>query len=290
MLGVPPAAAAGLCSSTATVAWETNFADATVAAVAIDVPGCSDGEAVGIQLLLDDESELPKDGPLMGQVSGERAVFDVSGLDIRIEPVTGIRVFLELSGGEQLTYQVTVDRRFFSSAGSEQVGLRQLTVLNVPFGSSYLVPGAPNRYTEVRCETVGYAPEDASDEGSGTFSATASGRHIACFQQVPGAPGGQPPGPGGPGSEQPIVIPPDDASRGGEDPSDVLDESHDRGSDDLLDAEDSDGSDVLGEVIDRRGDRVLGRLAMTGSDLLVAVAVGLMTVGIGLGLLRRRRA
>jgi hypothetical protein len=241
--------------------------------------------------LIINDGDVPPNGPLMGQVTDERVVFDVSGLDIRIEPVTGIRVFLELSGGEQLTYQITVDRRFFSSAGSEQVGLRQLTVLNVPLGGSYVVPGAPNRYTEVLCETVGYEPTDLLKEGSGTFPATGSGRHIACFQQEPGSPGGQPPGPGGPGSEQPIVIPPDDASSGGgEGPSDVLDEGHDPGSDDLLDAEDTEDTGVLGEVIDRRGDRVLGRLAMTGSDLLVAFAVGLMTVGIGLGLLRRRRA
>jgi LPXTG-motif cell wall-anchored protein len=70
----------------------------------------------------------------------------------------------------------------------------------------------------------------------------------------------------------------------------VLDEGHDPGSSDLHDPEDTEDTGVLGEVIDRRGDRVLGRLAMTGSDPLVAVAIGLMTVGIGLGLLRRRRA
>jgi hypothetical protein len=281
---------AATCTNAADISWEVDRSDHRVRTIIVEVDGCDGGELVGIQLITED-GDVPPSAPLVGEAWEGTATFDLMDTGLYVAPITGVRVFLELSGGEQVTYQITVDRRFFSSAGSEQVGLRQLTVLNVPLGGSYVVPGAPNRYTEVLCDQVGYEPEDVVGEGSGTFDElSASGRHITCFQQDPGTPGGRPPAPGGPGSEQPIVIPPDDASSGDGDPSDVLDEGHDPGSSDLHDPEDTEDTGVLGEVIDRRGDRVLGRLAMTGSDPLVAVAIGLMTVGIGLGLLRRRRA
>jgi hypothetical protein len=259
MFGVLPASADELCSSTATVAWDTD--ELTVTAAVVHVPGCSDGDAVGIQLLLDDGSEVPADGPLMGSVTDERAGFDFSESPVEIEPVTGVRVFLEMRGEEPYTWQITVDRRFFNPAGSEQVGLRDLTVLQVPHGGSYRVEGAPARYRATDCADLGYEPEDRIAEGSGVFEGvTEGGRHIVCFQQV--TPG-----------------------RGQEDDTEVLDSALERDSDDR--------TEVLGSSLERpapSNDSPLARLATTGNDLLLAVAVGFATVGVGLGLLRRRRA
>lgn len=284
---LPALAAAGTaCTDGVQVSWRTNWDAATVEGIVVAADGCGDGEPVGIQLLTDD-GDVPADGPLMGEVSDERAFFDITEYAVRIEPVTGIRVFLQVSDGEQYTWQITVDRRFFNQAGNEQVGLRQLTVLNVPHGGSYTVPGAPTRYDEVVCADVGHEPDGVIAEGSGTFhDVSRSGLHIACYQQRPGTPGAPPPGPGGPGAEQPVVIPPDESSDPDDD-TDVLDEVREQDGDD--------DTDVRGEVIDRRptgGGQagVLGRLAMTGSDVLLATTVGLATLGLGLVLLRRRRA
>jgi hypothetical protein len=250
----------GLCSSAARVSWVTESQTATVEDAIVDVPGCADGEAIGIQLLTE-HGDIPGVGPLMTEVENERARFDLSHLAVRIEPVTGVRVFLELQGDEQYTWQITVDRRFFNPAGSEQVGLRDLTVLQVPHGGSYRVEGAPTRYRETACADLGYRPDDRIAEGSGVFEdVSQGGRHIVCFQQVtPGR---------GQGSD-----------------TEVLDGSLERDPDDR--------TEVLGTTLERpdpSNDSPLARLATTGNDLLLAGAVGLATVGVGLGLLRRRRA
>jgi hypothetical protein len=262
MVGVPPAAADGLCSSTATVAWETDVDELTITAAVVHAPGCSDGEAVGIQLLLDDGSEVPEDGPLMGTVTEERSRFDLGAASVSIEPVTGVRVFLEVHGAEHSAWQITVDRRFFNPAGSEQVGLRDLTILQVPHGGSYPVEGAPPRYRERACAHLGYRPDDRIAEGSGIFQdVAAGGRHIVCFQQVT------------PGRGQASDAAPRDGS---------------------LEREPDDRSGVVGTSRERPGPSStagpLVRLAMTGNDLLLAAAIGLVTVGVGLGLLRRSRA
>jgi hypothetical protein len=260
-LGVPAAAAEGLCSSTASVAWETDTAELTVTAAVVHTPGCSDGEAVGLQLLLDDGSEVPEAGPLMGSVADERARFDLSESPVEILPITGVRVFLEVRGDEQYTWQITVDRRFFNPAGSEQIGLRDLTVLQVPDGNTYRVEGAPVRYRETSCGDLGHEPADVIAVGSGVFvNVTAGGRHIACFQQITASGPGTLSGVGG------------DTDR----------------SDDTIDRVPGDRTAVVDEVVE--GAPSAGRLAMTGNDLLLAAAVGLATVGVGLGLLWRRRA
>jgi hypothetical protein len=258
-----PAAAGELCSAAAHVSWVTDWDTVTVQAAVIDVPGCGDGEPIGIQLLTD-HGDVPGDAPLMTEVKNGRALFDLSHLAVRVEPVTGVRVFLELRGGEQYTWQITVDRRFFNPAGNEQVGLRDLTVLQVPDLGSYLVEGAPERYRETSCAELGYEPSDAIAEGSGTFeNVTAGGRHIACFQQTTAGRG------------------PANASD-----TDVLDGS--------LERDPHDRTKVLGTSHERPASSStagpLGRLAMTGNDLLLATTIGLATVGIGFGLLRRRRA
>lgn len=49
------------CSTTASVSWLTNHEDVTVEGAVVDVPGCADGEPVGLQLLTDDGG-LPAEG------------------------------------------------------------------------------------------------------------------------------------------------------------------------------------------------------------------------------------
>jgi hypothetical protein len=254
------AAVGATCTDSVQVSWQNNWDVATVEGVAVTAEGCVDGEPVGIQLLSDD-GDVPPDGPLMAQLTDGRAVFDVSGLEVRIEPVTGVRVFLELQGDEQYTWQITVDRRFFNPVGNEQIGLRDLTILQVPHLGSYRVEGAPTRYRETSCAELGYDPEDRIAEGSGVVEdVSQGGRHIVCFRQV--TPG-----------------------RGQVSDTEVLDGSLERDPDDR--------TEVLGTSLERpdpANDSPLARLAMTGNDLLLGVAVGLATVGVGLGLLRRRRA
>ena len=53
-----------------------------------------DGEFVGIELLMDDDSQVPPEEHLGSEVEDEVAFFDVSGFDVGIEPVVGIRVYL----------------------------------------------------------------------------------------------------------------------------------------------------------------------------------------------------
>jgi hypothetical protein len=259
---LPGTGQATTCSEVANVLWETDTSRLIVTGAIVAVPGCADGEVVAFQLLLDDGSELPEDGPLMGTVTDERARFDLSEARVKIEPVTGVRVFLEIQGDEQYTWQITVDRRFFNAAGNEQVGLRDLTILQVPHDGSYRVEGAPARYLETSCAELGYEQADAIAEGSGTFeNVTAGGRHIVCYQQTTAGRG------------------PANASD-----TDVLDGSLERDPDDR--------TEVLRTSHERPGPSStagpLGRLAMTGNDLLLAATIGLATVGIGFGLLRRR--
>jgi hypothetical protein len=251
----------GICSSTARVSWVAEWQTATVEAAIVEVPGCADGEAIGIQLLTE-HGDLPGDGPLMTEVANESARFDFSHAAVRIEPVTGVRVFLELRGDEQYVWQITVERRFFNPAGSEQMGLRDLTILQIPHDGSYRVEGAPSRYRVTACADLGYRPDDRIAEGSGVFEdVIEGGRHVVCFQQVT-------PGRGQGGVTEVLHGP---LERDPDDRTDVLGTSHERPA----------PSSTAGR---------LGRLAMTGNDLLLAASVGFATVGVGLGLLRRRRA
>jgi hypothetical protein len=247
-----------ICSGVAHVSWQADWDTVTVARAAVDVPGCSDGEPVGIQLLTDD-GDVPGDGPIMGVVEGERAVFDLTSLGQRVEPVTGVRVFLELAKEELVFFEVTVDRRYFNVAGNEQRGLRQVTSLQVPLEGSYLVPGAPSGYQDVECSEVNTAMgDDVIGQGSGPFIATASGRHLACYQQVPG--------------QQPGV--PDDQG------PEVLGE--------VLTAGDADVQ-VLGEAEVAPSTAGPGPLATTGASLwLLMLLGGLLTIG-GWRLTRARR-
>jgi hypothetical protein len=246
-----------LCSDVAEVSWQADWDTVTVARAAVDVPGCGDGEPVGIQLLTDD-GDVPEDGPIMGVVEDERVVFDLASLEQRVEPVTGVRVFLELTEEELVFFEVTVDRRFFNAPGNEQRGLRQVTSLQVPLDGSYHVPGAPSGYQDVDCSEVNtIIGDDVIEEGSGTFTASASGRHLACYQQTPGAarsPDGQEP--------------------------EVLGET--------ITADDAE-VEVLGEAHRAPSPAEAGLLPVTGAALWLLVLLGgLLTVG-GWRLARARR-
>ena len=91
----PAALAEGrLCADTATVSWQTDLGELQVTGVFVEVPGCEDGVFVGIELLMDDGGQVPPEEPLGSEVEDEVAFFDVSDLDVGIEPVVGIRVYL----------------------------------------------------------------------------------------------------------------------------------------------------------------------------------------------------
>lgn len=188
---LPAGAQAVACTETAHVSWETNWDDVTVEAAIVEVPGCVDGDEVGIQLLTDD-GDLPAE-PMVGQVQDEHVRFDLSSLHVGIEPVTGVRVLLY---GETIVEIVHIDvvQRFFSQSGNEQRGLLRTTELEVPVGGQYHVPGAPNRYEVAACSEMRRwsPPSDLVGQGAGTFTATEAGRHVVCYQQAPGTHGGRP--------------------------------------------------------------------------------------------------
>ena len=272
LLAIPTAAAAEgeLCSTTADVSWVTNHDDVTVEGAVVDVPGCTDGEPVGLQLLTDD-GDVPADGPILTEAQDEQAEFDLAPFAQRIEPVVGVRVYLQMTEEELAHLEITVDRRFFNMPGNEQRGLRQLTILEVSPGGQYRVPAAPNGYVEVACVEVGHDPRDTVAQGSGTFDATASGRHVVCNRQTPG-------GPRGPIDQDPEVLGrvinrgdtldgPSPESGGGA-TNEVLGGVHDR----------SDGSDGPAH----------GGLALTGANLWLTILVVVLLVAGGFTLMRVR--
>jgi len=205
LVQAPPAVAQGQhCTYTATVSWQTDLAELQVIGVFVEVLGC-DVEVVGIELLMDDDSQVPPEEPLGSEAEGEVALFDVSGFDRdrtrgrdpglprrprRPDPVV----------------MISVEQRFFNQAGHEQLGLRTVTELLVPVGGQYHVPSAGPGYTDIRCEDVGATSEVLINEGHGDFEAgESSGVHLACYQQTPGTPGGPSTGP--PGIDEPKVLP-----------------------------------------------------------------------------------
>lgn len=193
LLGIPIAAVAQApeaCTDTANVTWETDWDTVTVEAALVHVPGCVDGDEVGLQLLTDD-GDLPAE-LMVSTVDDERVRFDLSGLDVRIEPVIGVRVLLY---GETLVeiVGIVVEQRFFAQNGSEQRGLLRTTTLEVPLGGTYEVPGAPTRYVVANCSDMRWvAPDDLVGQGAGSFEATEGRRHVVCYQQQAGTAGGPP--------------------------------------------------------------------------------------------------
>lgn len=247
-----PAVAEGqLCTDMATVSWQTDFVKLQVTGVSVEVLGCDDGEFVGIELLMDDGNQIPPEEPLGSEAQDEVAFFDVSGLDVGIEPVVGIRVYLAVHDVPTPVAPIRVEQRFFNHAGNEQIGLRTVTEVLLPLGGSYVVPSSGPGYRDIDCAEVGAATEDPLvNTGVGTFVAQSAGVHLACYQQVPGVPGGPSPGP--PGTE---------------------------------------GVEVLGVVLERNGagPEVLGQLlARTGAGLAPLLLIGTVLLGGG-GLLLLRR-
>ncbi len=306
LLSMPAAAAdEDACSDSMDISWETNVGQATVETVVLDVPGCDDGEPVGVQLITDD-GDVPRDGPIMAEVQDEQADIDITALEQRIEPVTGVRVFLELSEDEVRFLEITVDRRFFNAPGNEQKGLRQTTVLQVEAGEDYVIPGAPQGYGEIDCADVDLRPDDIIDEGSGTATAAEAGRHLVCYQQDPG-------GPRGPIDDEPEVVGDDEngddtdvlgegQTRDEPDEPDEPDETangdRERGDDGDRDGagdgegddKDRDDTEVLGTVDDAGGSgAAAGGLAMTGVNFWLAVVAGSLLVAAGAWLTRAGR-
>jgi hypothetical protein len=254
LLALLPAPAFGAeaeaCTETANVTWETNWEDVTVTGAIVEVPGCADGDQVGLQLLTDD-GDLPAE-PLVSEVEAEHAWFDLDHLDVRIEPVIGVRVLLY---GEAIVeiVQISVEQRFFAQSENEQRGLRRTTPLEVPIGGQYLVPDAPTRYDVVACADMNTTlPNDLVGQGAGTFTATTAGTHVVCYQQQAGTPGGAP------DVEDPSVV---------------------------------QGTDVLGDNITRPAPAGtgLGGLAATGANIVGAGLLGLAFVVTGRRLVGLRR-
>ena len=52
-----------LCADTVTVSWQTDLTELQVAGVFVEVPGCEDGEFVGIELLMDDGGQVSPEEP-----------------------------------------------------------------------------------------------------------------------------------------------------------------------------------------------------------------------------------
>ena len=64
LVPAPAAVAEGqLCADTATVSWQTDVGKLQVTGVFVEVPGCEDGEFVGIELLMDDGGQVPPEEP-----------------------------------------------------------------------------------------------------------------------------------------------------------------------------------------------------------------------------------
>lgn len=259
-----PALAGQLCSNTADVSWEVDHATVTVTGVFVEVEGCDDGEFVGIELITDD-GDLPDDGPLPGQVEDEVAYFDISDWELRVEPVTGIRVYLEVHGVPTPVVTITVEQRFFNPAGNEQVGRSHTTQLIVSLGGTYSVPGAPDGYREVACDgmnlRVGPDEPEPQEAGSGEFEAERSGLHRVCYQMIAPGTGAAPPGQSDTrDADEPVEV---------EEPE-VLDAVLDRDDPDTADDEsDRDaGTTVLDDVLARTG-LDLGGLLWLGFGLLL---------------------
>ena len=291
----PAASASGTaCSDTANVGWSVDHETVTVAGAHVQVPGCADGEWVGIELITT-EGDVPSDGPLASEVVDQVANFDLSDLELRIEPVTGIRVYLEIAGEPTPIVAIDVDQRFFNPAGNEQIGRGLITTLILGVGQEYEVPSDYVGYEPADCSDLGVtAPDDLVAEGTGTFTANESGTHLACYQQQPGSGGG--PGPGQPEADVPEVlgeiidgsnedvttdggVTPDDAPTTDQDEIDDEDEALIRVDDDRAGERDDEDSSL----------RALGELSRTGTDAVGTFLIGFLLVVSGGSLLRWRR-
>lgn len=249
------------CTQHARVTWDTGTDSVRVDAAHVAVPGCADGERVGLQLLTDD-GDLPLE-PLIAAVVDEHAVFDLVPLDVRIEPVTGVRIVL-YGADDVVLVEVEVEQRYFSAPGREQRGLRRTDLLQVPLGGRYVVPEPGPGYATVACAEVGVSTEGTLAEGAGTFDAGAGGRHLACHRRTSAGPA-----PARPGSDGPQV----------------LGESEAR----IERRASAGGTEVLGASADRRAGAGLPR---TGVDPLVVLGTGLGLLVVGASTLanqRRRR-
>ena len=262
-MSIPVAhAAGGICSELARVSWQVDRTSILVRGVTVEVVGCEDGEFVGIELITDD-GVVPEDGALSGSVEGEVARFDVSAFELRVEPVIGIRVYLEVDGIPTPVVTITVEQRFFTPDGQEQVQLRLTTELVVRLGGAYVVPGPWRGYEHVECRDLGVEVDQPTvAEGLGTFTATASGLHLVCYLRIEAAP------------EEPEVI--DDIEEA--QPVDEIQEPV--VVDDLEETTEADEDDDPTTVLDQV-------LARTGASTAHLMLIGGLSLAIGVALRRR---
>ena len=183
---------------------------------------------------------------------------------------------------EPLVLVIDVDQRFFNPAGNEQFGLGMVTTLTLGVGQQYVVPTGYARYDSVACSELGVtAPDDLVAEGTGIFTASTSGTHLACYQQQPGSDGG--PGPGQPDAEVPEVL--DEIIEDTE--SDVG--TDDVGTDDgaASDNPPSTGQEPIDDPTGVLGE--LSELGRTGANTTATFVIGFVLVVSGGALLRWRR-
>lgn len=287
-LGTSPAAAAvdepdaDVCADQVRPSWDqvtTVDGVVTVGVAILDLPGCTDGEVVGLQLLLDDQ--LVPDERLHAVVTDGRARFDLTPFDIPVAPVTGVQVTLVDASA---TIAIDVERRYLNPAGNEQVGLASIERRELAPGSTYTVASERAGYVATDCDAAGITATSGpvvAEGAGGPFTAATPGTHLACFQQVPGPPAG-PGGPGGPG---------------GGDGTEVLGEVIER--DGVAGAGGGSGTAGPGGGAASAGDgdtevlsSVLRRLPVTGDDLtrLAALAGGMLGAGVAALSWRRRRS
>ncbi len=244
-----------ICTGLAIVSWDVDFGGLMVRGAELSVPGCDDGEPVGLRLLTTD-GELPAAEQLWAEVEDEFATFDLTDLEVEIEPLIGVRVYLVIDGVPTPLATIRVEQRFFNVPGSEQNGLRVTTELSVALGSAYSVPAANDGWEHVDCDDVNLqVDEDPIATGIGQFEAETSGLHIACYQQVPGD-GGPP------GADEPEVL------------GVVLERDED-----AVSAGEQPPTAVLGEI-----------LARTGVSTIHLVVFGGLALLLGIELVRRRRS
>lgn len=182
LLTAPSAAALPVreAPDSAHVTWRVDPDRGSIEAAMVDVAGGADGDPVGLQLITAD-GNVPTE-PLVRRVADGHAWFDLADHQLDVEAVTGVRVLLGRTAREGVL-RILVDQRFFNRGGREQVGLRAMTLLRIERGDTYTPPAVPARYAPVSCRTVGLtAQADVVAEGTGTFSATTTGRHLVCYR------------------------------------------------------------------------------------------------------------
>lgn len=79
------------CAEDATVRWTLDLTGPEVIGARVTVPGCPDGETVGLQLVTE-TGMVPAEGWLTGELVGQEVSFDISAPRPTVAEVTGVAV------------------------------------------------------------------------------------------------------------------------------------------------------------------------------------------------------